>query len=190
MKFTIIFFYIFFYILTLYTLFSLLLVFTPLSLYTKFSLYTLFNYLKLYTTHYFLIYTIFLVFSGLPPTIFFFLKVNILIFILNYINTFFLFFIFLSFFLSTLFYLKIFSYKNFWNNAPTKFFIYKLPIFSKRKFMLKALDYNYLHTIEFSMLGSFYTNIYIIFFLISTLMLSFFIFTDLYLIFLNWFLIN
>jgi len=105
--------YFYIYIISIFSIFSLSFMFFPISLLTQLSfssfLFFLNKYTKIKETFYFLIFIL----TGLPPFGLFFVKFNILTFLLYQTSFFSLIVIFFLYFLNMLYYSQIFNLKNF-----------------------------------------------------------------------------
>lgn len=109
-------FYIYIYIYLFLSLFLLIFSFLPLQLITKWSLTSYLVFLQKYTNiknlFFFLIFSL----TGLPPVGLFFIKFNILTFILYQTHIFLVIFLFLIFLLNMFYYIQLFNIKNFKTN--------------------------------------------------------------------------
>lgn len=105
--------YIIFYILILLSLFLLLFLFIPLNILTAWSLTSYLVFIQKYTNMKGLFFFLIFALTGLPPVGLFFVKFNILAFLLYQTNPGFMFILFLVFFLNMLYYIQLFNIKNF-----------------------------------------------------------------------------
>lgn len=127
---------------------------------TKFSIWT-----QQYTSVSYIYSLILIAFSGLPPTMFFFIKFQIIVNYVVYWDFFISILIFVFFFINMVFYLQFFKFKTQW--------LYLHELFKKTKtklFKLPNRSYNVRYFLHF--------NLFILFF-------SIFIFQDLVIIFTN-----
>ena len=109
--------YVFIYVLVFISL--LILSFLPLPIYylTHHSTTSYLVILQKYTIFKNLFMLLIFVLTGLPPVGLFFVKFNILVFILYQVNLFTLFTLFILFFMNMLYYMQLFNIKNFKKNC-------------------------------------------------------------------------
>ena len=190
MQVTFFFIYLLFYFLVLWSFLLSLVVCVPLFFFSHVSFAVSFSFLKNYTRWNLLILSFFLLLSGLPPVGLFFIKLNIIVYLLKYWNIFFIILMFLLLFFSMIFYLQVFRFRKGWTNLRILFqgSFYSTNANSRLNQSLNL-------TTPFKPLlveGDFYLYniVYLLFIICFFLFFSIFFITDLYLIFLNIFLIT
>ena len=177
--------YLIFYIIILWCFLLSLVIYVPIFFISHVSFNTSFSFLKNYTKSTGLIFLLFFLLSGLPPVGIFFLKLNIIIYLLTYWNLFYIILVYFILFFNMLFYLQILKFKKQWT--------YLSIIFKSDIYKLNAKDNSLLQKPEVLIFKKLinkesyyvYNITYIIFSILLLFFFSIFFFSDIFICILN-----
>ncbi len=164
--------YVYIYILIFISLLILTLISLPIYFLTHYSTTTYLIFLQKYTTVRSIFFMLIFSLTGLPPVGLFFIKFNILAFILYQVNFFTIIILFILFFSNMLYYSQLFNIKN-----------YKKKIYSSlNSDIFKIWSNDTIDTLNFSNY-SYYNFIFLVNFILSFIFILLFIYADLFFIF-------
>jgi len=157
--------YIHLYVTTIVVLFYLFTNVLPIQFLTKQTISWFLIFIKKYTTFQTYFFSLFLCLSGLPPVGLFFIKFNILSFIMSNTHIVCMFFLYIAFLVNMFFYLQLFNFRNFRLNISVNINNIIFSYFYKN---------NFFNITNFSFNTFFFSFFSILFILLSFFFLFFF----------------